>query len=144
MRLSYGIRKEYKDELRAIKEKKSNIETLEKSKKGQEKELKSVQEELDGIASPFKQHLDNVLESLSLARQIYRSGAVIGKDVHKLLIREDFKKISAMFPPKMIKGSNNTSLVFGGFALAQKNLHTVTQTFKMLRSDMCMKTFLKA
>ena len=75
---------------------------------------------------PFKQHLYNVLESLNLPRQIYHSSAVKGKYVHKLLIKENSKKISAVFHPKMIKGSNNTSMVFGGFALAQKSTHCYT------------------
>ena len=87
-------------------------------------ELKKVEHELaetvkliEAEKGPIQTRLDAILQGLDLKRQVYHKGALIGKDVDKLMQQENYERIAKLFRPQQICQKS-----YGSFALQQKIL----------------------
>ena len=59
---------------------------LEKKENQQQDVMFSLQKE----KGPFKTFFDETVENFKLERQFYHSGALVGRDVHKLTIKQNY------------------------------------------------------
>ena len=99
---------------------------LKKSLKAKEAKLEKVMKELEETKGPFKQRLDNLLDSLKLKRAAYHSGALIGPDVKKLVTKANIRKLGDVFKPMKVSVQQDSE-VFGTDALRVKMVTLLTK-----------------
>ena len=80
---------------------------LEKKEHQQQYVMFSLQKE----KGPFKTFFDETVESFKLERQFYHSGALVGRDVHKLTIKQNYERLVSIFNPKAIKTKTGKNTV---------------------------------
>ena len=127
--LAAGVRDHF---AKLTTEKTSLVQEKEKIQKQLEKtenKLKKVEEDVKKVTGPFKSKLDALLDSLKLKRCVYRSGALIGPDVKKLVQKFNIPKFGKVFQPTEIKRKSGGRKTFSSRAIQQKVV-TLLDTFK--------------
>ena len=79
----------------------NEIADLEKGNKIITKTVKNSKNDL--VKGVFQTDLCNGINLMKLKRQVYHSGAIIGKDVNRLTKQENIKKLRSVFKPRLIK-----------------------------------------
>ena len=70
--------------MKQISSSKDGLKAQTKQKEAKEKELKELDEHINKIKGPFKTKFDALMDSLSLKRKVYYSGALVGNDIDKI------------------------------------------------------------
>ena len=85
-----------------------------------DEKITELEDEIIEEKSPFELQLDNVLNKLKLARQIYPKGALVGKEFHKLKRPHYYQHIANVFRPRSIELQTGGHKVFGCNETVQK------------------------
>ena len=99
--------------------------------KAAQDELAYINEKINVTKGPLETKFDNILDELSLKRQIYHKGALVGNDVAKILQPINIKQI---FKPIEIKLKHGEKQVFSDHKLMSKistMLTKLSQCFKL-------------
>lgn len=56
-----------------------------------------VVEKIKGLQGPFQKRFEYTLQKMSLKRQVYHKGALVGNDVNKLLQKENIRQLVRVF-----------------------------------------------
>ena len=106
--------------------------------KAAQDELALINEKIDIMKGPFQTRFDNTLAELSLKRQIYHKGALVGNDVAKILQPVHIKEIVQVFKPIEIKLKHGEKQVFSDHNLMSKistMLTKLSQCFKLYSAN---------
>ena len=88
--------------------------------KAAQDELAHINEKINVMKGPFQTRFDNTLAELTLKRQIYHKGALVGNDVTKILQSTHIKQIVHIFKPIEIKLKHGEKQVFRDHKLMSK------------------------
>jgi len=135
--------KEAVEKRKIVRQLKNNKQAIEKNRKSQDKNLstcdnaiKEVDDWLDEQKGPFKTKFDSTIDSLGLKRQIYHSGALIGKDIDTVFgNKNNICKISSVFKPVTLKIQGQETKEYGNHHTAQV-INTLFSKFSSIYSLM--------
>lgn len=104
-----------------------NIKSCEKKLSDNEKAQKELDDWLDKQKGPFQSKFDRMMDGLGLKRQVYHSGALIGKDIDTIFgSKKNRTDISSLFKP--------ISLIVKGNEIKEYGSHKTVQLIKTLFS----------
>ena len=116
------------------KEIKECMKTTEETLKETAALLDAVDKVILEERGPFKEALDTVLDNMNLKRRAYHKGALVGADVDKILQKQNYTRIAAVFKPRAIETVSRQPRTFGSDNLQRKVftlLHKLSQCYEL-------------